>query len=59
MLRGENILIKFASVVDAVQCAVGVQKELQARNLECDYLITLPPLERGKVPPFFYSLRCK
>ena len=31
---GDNILAEFASVVDAVQCAVAVQKELQARNLE-------------------------
>jgi len=31
---GDNYLAEFASVVDAVQCAVAVQKELQARNLE-------------------------
>src|SRR5665811_1578616 len=31
---GDNILAEFASVVDAVQCAVAVQKEIQARNLE-------------------------
>jgi len=29
---GDNLLAEFASVVDAVQCAVSVQKELQARN---------------------------
>jgi adenylate cyclase len=29
---GDNILAEFASVVDAVQCGVAVQKELQARN---------------------------
>ena len=29
---GDNMLSEFASVVDAVQCAVTVQKELQARN---------------------------
>ena len=31
---GDNLLAKFASVVDAVQCAVAVQKKLQARNAE-------------------------
>src|SRR3974377_1310183 len=31
---GDNILAEFASVVDAVQCAVAAQKEMQARNLE-------------------------
>ena len=31
---GDNLLAEFASVVDAVQCAVGTQKELQARNTE-------------------------
>ena len=29
---GDNILAEFASVVDAVQCGVSVQKELQSRN---------------------------
>ena len=31
---GDNLLAEFTSVVDAVQCAVSTQKELQARNAE-------------------------
>ena len=31
---GDNILAEFSSVVDAVQCAVDVQKEFQTRNAE-------------------------
>jgi adenylate cyclase len=31
---GDNLLADFASVVDAVQCGVAVQKELQSRNAD-------------------------
>ena len=31
---GDNILAEFASVVDAVQCGVAVQKEIETRNAE-------------------------
>jgi adenylate cyclase len=31
---GDNLLAEFASVVDAVQCAVEIQRELKARNVE-------------------------
>ncbi len=31
---GDNLLADFSSVVDAVQCAVAVQKEIQTRNAE-------------------------
>ena len=31
---GDNLLAEFASVVDAVQCAVEIQRELAERNLE-------------------------
>ena len=31
---GDNVLAEFSSVVDAVQCAVAVQNELQTRNAE-------------------------
>ena len=33
---GDNILAEFSSVVDAVQCAVAMQNEFQARNAELD-----------------------
>ncbi|MBU1342727.1 MAG: adenylate/guanylate cyclase domain-containing protein, partial [Proteobacteria bacterium] len=31
---GDNLMAEFASVVDAVQCAVAIQKEIKARNNE-------------------------
>jgi adenylate cyclase len=39
---GDNLLAEFASVVDAVQCALAMQKELQARNLELAEVRRMP-----------------
>src|SRR6266571_7769059 len=37
---GDNLLAEFASVVEAVQCAIAIQRELKTRNAE------LPPQRR-------------
>jgi len=37
---GDNVLAEFGSVVDAVECAVEIQKELKTRNAD------LPKTER-------------
>ena len=37
---GDNLLAEFSSVIDALQCAVEIQQELQARNTE------IPPSRR-------------
>jgi len=31
---GDNVLADFASVVDAIECAAEIQKELKTRNAE-------------------------
>ena len=48
---GDNLLAEFASVVDAVQCAVAVQKEIKARNDEL--------LENRRTQNVNYSLEQK
>jgi hypothetical protein len=36
---GEGMLVEFASVVDAVRCAVEVQRGMAERNVEVQYLL--------------------
>ena len=40
--RGTNLLAEFGSVVDAVQCAVAVQKDIQTRNAVAELLRRKP-----------------
>ena len=41
---GDGLLLEFASVVDAVRCAVEVQREMAVRNAD------VPPDRRNRVP---------
>lgn len=54
---GDNLLADFASVVNAVQCAVKIQKELDARNKESpenrrmEFRIDITAQGRAEVKP--------
>jgi TonB family protein len=39
-IHGDNLLAEYESVVDAVQCAVEIQKEIKGRNEELPEAIT-------------------
>ena len=41
-IHGDNLLAEFDSVVDAVQCAIGIQKEIKARNEEVPEASRMP-----------------
>ena len=49
MTTGDGLLVEFASVVDAVRCAVEVQQEMIDRNVTAPARAALPPHSLDKV----------